>query len=119
MPPLKTILLVDDELDVREVVVAVLSEPGYTVLTAANGYEAMRILVRGQVDLLLTDIKLPGVDGFDLACQATRMRPNLRVLYLSGRDSYVDRYAGPTYGRLMRKPVRASDLLREVESCFG
>jgi hypothetical protein len=44
------------------------------------------------------------------------MRPYLHVIYLSGQNIDADRYAGPTYGRVIRKPVRAGDLLREVEA---
>src|SRR4051794_36571018 len=56
MMPLRTILLVDDDLELRDVVVAILAEPGYTVLAAADGYEALRILVDRSVDLLITDV---------------------------------------------------------------
>jgi CheY-like chemotaxis protein len=111
---LYTILLVDDEPELRDVVGAILTAPGYTVLTASDGYEAVRILADRSVDLLITDIKLPGLSGFDLARQAKVMRPHLHVIYLSGQVLGLDR-AGPTYGCLLLKPVRAVDLLDMVE----
>ena len=58
---------------------------------------------------------MPGMSGFELARQAKLMRPYLYVIYLSGQDIDTDLYAGATYGRLIGKPVRASDLLREVD----
>jgi DNA-binding response OmpR family regulator len=118
MMPLRTILLVDDDLELRDVVVAILTEPGYTVLTAADGYEALRTLVDRSVDLLITDVKMPGITGFELARQAKLMRPNLHVIYLSGQESGPDR-KGPTYGALVHKPVRAGELLEIIEREMG
>lgn len=118
MMPLRTILLVDDDLELRDVVVAILAEPGYTVLTASDGYEALRILVDRSVDLMITDVKMPGISGFELARQAKLMRPNLHVIYVSGHTSTTDR-KGPTYGVLMHKPVRAGELLEVIEREMG
>jgi DNA-binding response OmpR family regulator len=115
---LPTILLVDDDLDLREVVAAILSEPGYTVLTASDGYEALRVLVDRVVDLMITDVQMPGISGFELARQAKLMRPRLHVIYLSGRASRPDGM-GPTYGALVRKPVRAGELLAIVGREIG
>jgi CheY-like chemotaxis protein len=118
MMSLRTILLVDDDLELRDVVVAILAEPGYTVLTAADGYEALRVLVERSVDLMITDVKMPGISGFELARQAKLMRPNLHVIYVSGQASGPDR-KGPTYGVLMHKPVRAGELLEVIEREIG
>jgi DNA-binding response OmpR family regulator len=118
MMPLRTILLVDDDLELRDVVVAILTEPGYTVLTASDGYEALRTLVDRSVDLLITDVKMPGISGFELARQAKLMRPNLHVIYLSGQASGLDR-KGPTYGVLVHKPLRAGELLEIIEREMG
>jgi CheY-like chemotaxis protein len=114
MMPLRTILIADHDLDLPDVVVAILSEPGHTVLTASNGYEALRVLVERSVDLLITDIKMPGINGFELARQAKLMRPNLHVIYLSGRVSEFDRL-GPIYGTLIPKPIRADSLIELIE----
>ncbi len=73
--------------------VGVLTEPDYTVLTASDGYEAVRVLADRSVDLLIADVKMPGLSGFELARQAKLMRPTL-----------------------LRKPVRAVDLL-ELVAC--
>jgi DNA-binding response OmpR family regulator len=118
MMRLLTILLVDDEPDLLEVGAAILAEPRYTVLTAADGYEALRVLVDRVVDLMITDVRMPGISGFELARQAKLMRPSLHVIYLSGRASRPDGM-GPTYGALVRKPVRAGELLAIVGREIG
>jgi CheY-like chemotaxis protein len=114
MMPLRTILVVDDDPGLRDLAVAFLTEPGCTVLTASDGYEALRVLVERSVDLLITDVKMPGISGYDLARQAKLMRPNLHVIYLSGRVSGPDR-TGPIYGTLVSKPIRAGSLLKLIE----
>jgi CheY-like chemotaxis protein len=115
---LHTILLVDDESELREVV-AVLAEPGHRVLTASDGYEALRVLVERTIGLLITDVKMPGISGFELARQAKLMRPHLHVVYISGSQGATRQTQGPTYGRVLRKPLRATDLLVEVTRALG
>lgn len=112
------ILVVDDDPALREIIVSVLSEPGYLVFSASDGYEAIRILVERPIDLLLTDIVLPGLSGFELAKQARVMRPSLHVIYISGFYDQIHPNAGPS-GGFMHKPFRARDLTcavsRELE----
>jgi CheY-like chemotaxis protein len=110
----KTILLVDDDPDVRDVLVALLAEPGYEVVPAMDGYEALRILDDRPIDVLITDVKMPGITGFELARQAKLKRPNLPIMYMSGNEDATRDAHGPAYGRVLRKPFRAIDLLVEV-----
>jgi CheY-like chemotaxis protein len=116
---LKTILLVDDDPNLRDVLVTMLAEPGYEVVTATDGYEALRILVQRPIDILITDVKMPGITGFELARQAKLMRPNLPIMYISGNEDAIRDTRGPTYGRVLRKPFRAIDLLVEVTRTLG
>src|SRR3981189_2785106 len=106
-----TILFVDDDPEIRGIVAAALVKPGYTIFTAADGYEAIRILSDHWVSLLITDIKMPGINGFDLARQAKVMRPNIQIIYLSG---YPIGSGHRVYGAVLKKPVRMGDLLAEV-----
>ena len=82
----KTILIVDDEEALREVAELSLSQLGYTILTACNGDEALKILETGtHIDLLFSDIVMPGnLDGYKLALLASKKQPNLKVLLTSG-----------------------------------
>jgi DNA-binding response OmpR family regulator len=115
MARLDTILIADDNPDLRDMLVATLAEAGYAVLAAADGDEAVRVLADNWVDLLITDIKLPGSDGFELGRQAKVMRQNIRVIYVSGYSADSVQSDGPTYGPVLQKPMRMADLLDEVK----
>lgn len=114
----ETILLTEDEESLRELVLSMLSENGYTVLEAANGTEAMEIArqARGKIDLLLTDVVMPGLGGPDLADQLVALYPEIKVLYMSG---YTE-FAAPQnkmlqQGRpLLQKPFTQQSLARKV-----
>ena len=82
----RTVLAVDDEPDLLEAVRRILARQGHTVLCATNVAEAMRICRThdGRIDLLLTDVRMPDGTGTDLAAEATRARPELAVLFMSG-----------------------------------
>lgn len=82
----ETILLVEDEPIVREVSRLLLTQLGYRVLVASDGAQALALsdAETGPIDLLITDIVMPGMDGRELAATLTRRRPSLRVLFTSG-----------------------------------
>ena len=113
-----TVLFVEDDRQVRDAVVALLREHGFRVLVAEDGYEAIRLLDEYQVDLLFTDVVMPGISGFELGLQAKLIRPNLRVLYMTG---YAERAAGKgiRYGKVLQKPVRADELLAEITQALA
>ncbi len=85
----ETILVVEDEPTVRKLVHAVLEEAGYGVLEASQGDEALAIVTRhqGTIDLLLTDVRMPGMDGFDLAEKIRSVSADTQVLFMS---AYTD-----------------------------
>lgn len=109
-----TVLVVEDESTVRDFVLALLTGQGFTVLTAQDGYEAIRILIERHVDLLFTDVVMPGVNGFQLALQAKLIRPDLKVLYITGFAEQAEGRDGLRHGKLLRKPIRAAELTDEI-----
>lgn len=117
--PAKTILVVDDDRDVREVALTVLEAAGYRVLEAASGDEAHRLLLAHPdlpVDVLFTDVVMPGrLDGIDLAEAARSLRPGLHVLFATGFANLVrperDR---DLHGLVLRKPYRPGELRRVI-----
>jgi CheY-like chemotaxis protein len=82
----ETVLLVEDEEIVRNLVEEMLEDDGYAVLAAASGGEALELLRThgGQIDVLVTDVVMPGLSGQQLAAQLVEERPGLRVLFASG-----------------------------------
>lgn len=119
---LARILLVEDDPAVRRVTERILRNRGYTVVTAASGTEALRVaddMVEG-IDLLLTDVMMPGISGADLATQLRQERPTLRVLFMSG---YINI---PALARdvireslLLAKPFTPAELLDHVRQALG
>jgi CheY-like chemotaxis protein len=106
----KTILVVDDDPGVLEYASNVLEDCGYTVLAAPDGATAL-VLLRNhsQIDLLFTDLVMPGLDGVEVARQARQQSPGLRVLFTTG-------YAPDAIpsGRLLKKPYRPQQLATEI-----
>ena len=110
---LHTILVADDEPDLREMMVAAFAEEGYAALAAADGFDAVRVLADNWVNLLITDVRMPGISGFELSRQAKVMRPQISVIYLSGypQDKIEN---GLVNGPVIMKPFRMCDLIAEV-----
>jgi CheY-like chemotaxis protein len=81
----ETVLVVEDEPVVRGVIVEMLQDQGYRTIEAVDGPAGLRILQRGErVDLLVTDVGLPGMNGRQLADQARESRPELKILFITG-----------------------------------
>ncbi len=80
-----TVLLVEDEPMVRSVAERALTRHGYQVITADNGEEALEVLARGEpIDLLISDVVMPGMDGPTMVREARKSRPELKILFMSG-----------------------------------
>ena len=113
----ETVLLVEDEQGVREFAIVQLEALGYHVLAAEDAPTAAALLAQHEVDLLFTDIVLPGgVHGWDLATVAQQARPGLKVLFASGySEALVERGGALKPGvTLLTKPYRAADLARRL-----
>jgi CheY-like chemotaxis protein len=114
----ETVLVVENEEPVREMIVDVLSLHGYTALAAGDGEEALRVAAshRGALDLMIVDVVMPGISGEALAQRLTAGRPGTRVLYISGYTDDLIRQHGFTLapGHFLQKPFSVDDLARKV-----
>ncbi len=113
-----TVLLVEDEETVRRIAERVLSRGGYDVLTAAEGAEAMALSRQhsGVIQVLVTDLVMPRMNGSDLARRLMAERPGIRVLFISGYDRDAARTAGPLEPGtdFIEKPFSPEALLERV-----
>ena len=119
----KTILVAEDEDDVREIVTDFLRSQGYTVLAGADGTAALRAALDhpGPIDLLLTDIMMPSMDGPTLADTMTFERPDLKVLFITGYapESRLLQGRLQQNASLLRKPLSLTTLGRMVREQVG
>jgi CheY-like chemotaxis protein len=112
-----TVLVVDDDEDVRSLAVTILHDAGYRPIPAPNGDIALAMLQSGlTVDLLFTDIIMPGgLDGFTLAYEARLIQPDIAILYTTGFTNLAARgLAQSVPAPLLNKPYRPSTLAAEV-----
>jgi nitrogen-specific signal transduction histidine kinase/ActR/RegA family two-component response regulator len=114
----ETVLLVEDEEPLRELVARLVGSMGCTVLEALSGDEAIAIArERDDVDVLLTDVAMPKMDGFELAKRVTELRPNIKVLYMSGySDEAIARHChnNPQLN-FIQKPFKSEDLRTKLQ----
>ena len=118
LPPSgETILLVEDERPVRALAALTLRGSGYTVLEAASGEEAIEVFkTSGPIDLLLTDVVMPGMNGRELADALRELEPELRLMYMSGYtdDARVRHGVAADHAEFLQKPFEVDDLLLKV-----
>ncbi len=106
-----TILFVDDEADIREIHATWLRNSGYQVLTASNGMEAIALAKSTALDVVITDLRMPGLSGLHLLTLLKELSPQLEIIILSGQGTMDDAIAALREGRafdFLRKPL--SDL---------
>lgn len=112
-----TILIVDDEQDMRQLIDVMLTKSGFQTFTAANGTEAYHIVTQQTVDLVLLDVMMPGENGF-VVCETIRGIANVPVIFLTARDSNEDKVRGLTLGGddYMVKPFTTSELIARINA---
>ncbi len=110
-----TVLIVDDNAEVREFASRCLRSHGYAVLEAVDGATALRLASDRRIDLLLTDVVMPKMDGRELARRFRVGSAGARVLFMSG----YHRLDLPQRSLFLPKPFTAQALLKQVEEVFG
>lgn len=113
----KTVLLIDDEIDLQQLVKVVLTSKGYKVETADNGLEGLRQLEKAQPDLIILDMNMPvmgGVEFYQKICDAWS-QPKYPVLILTARANMEEFFKAMDVDGFMAKPFEIDDLLAEVQ----
>jgi two-component system OmpR family response regulator len=112
-----TLLIVDDDREIRSLLAEQLEKVGYAVHTAANGTEMFAVLNGAAIDLIILDLNLPGEDGLSL-CREMRSRRNLPIIMLTARSEAVDRVIGLEVGAddYVTKPFEPRELVARVRS---
>jgi CheY-like chemotaxis protein len=115
----ETILVAEDEAYVRDMIVVALERIGYRVVAASTGEEAVRLIDRmgEEIDLLLSDVVMPGMSGPDLYDRARRTRPDLRAVFMSGYSALAMRRPIPAGITLLEKPfssARLNEVVRQA-----
>ncbi|MGE0814688.1 MAG: PAS domain S-box protein [Vicinamibacterales bacterium] len=117
------VLVVDDDADIRSVIGRALGHAGYDVIAAGNGLEALEVLTAqaGRVDLVLTDVMMPGMDGADLAARVKDEFPSVRMLFTSGYAESVLAKRGVFAGGIefLAKPYTLRALTEKVRGVLG
>jgi DNA-binding response OmpR family regulator len=111
------ILVVEDEISLQETLAYNLKRQGYEVETSSNGADALNDARRWHPDLIVLDVMLPGIDGFEV-CQILRQEMNTPVLMLTARDDEIDRVVGLEVGAddYMTKPFSMRELMARVKA---
>ena len=110
------ILVIDDQADLRECVTTILEEAGHMVQEAESGDEGLRTLHVSPIDLVITDLQMPGLSGWDVARAARSIRPGLPVIVMTGRPDLLESETEVTaqFEGILKKPFCAESLLRLV-----
>lgn len=112
------ILVVEDNADMRELFCTVLSDSGYACFPAADGLEALEIMDREYIDLIVADIMMPGMDGYELTAEIRAAKMELPILMVTAKDQFGDMQKAFHAGTddYMIKPINVKELVLRVEA---
>jgi DNA-binding NtrC family response regulator len=113
-----TILFVEDDEGVRESTAEILAARGFHMLVADSAEEALPLLAREKVDILFTDVVMPGLNGIELAKQAKRRHPGIKTLLMTAYYSRAAE-ARELADKLLFKPLRGSEIIAELDALLA
>lgn len=116
----QTILIIEDDVSILRGLKDNLSFEGYNVLTSADGQEGLQMAVENHINLLLLDIMLPGINGYDICRRLKKEKPELPIIMITARGSELDKVAGLDLGAddYITKPFSIPELLARVRAVF-
>ena len=110
------VLVVDDEAAVRTVIQAILSREGYRVLDSGDPWEALEVVETHPISLLLTDVSMPRMNGYELAMRIESLRPDTKVLFMSAYAEHGQLLRKPKF---IAKPFSADDMVQAVSNVLS
>ena len=117
------ILVVDDEINIAATLALILQSRGYSVAVAYSGEQALDLAATQPPDMLISDVVMPGIDGFQLAIKLKDQLPDCGVLLVSGQPATAERMVAAQrsghHFELLAKPVHPSEIIARVVDCIG
>jgi DNA-binding NtrC family response regulator len=119
-----SVILVEDDPAIRRLITEILKMEGYQVIQFSNGEEGLEWIQANPLpfDLLITDIRMPGISGKEFADRISGFRPDIKILFISGFSSYASEDLNPCSNKeefFLGKPFTRSELLSQVEKIVG
>lgn len=117
LSPIATVLVVDDHIDLLTNLAGWLEEEGFRSLTATHGHQAMELLLNERVDVVVTDLDMPGMNGLELLTCIRTHDPRIQILVLTGQATVDTAIAALRHGHafdLLRKPLKDMQVLRDT-----
>ena len=117
----RRILVVDDEKSIQEVLKALLTAMGYEVVSAGSGREGLHLFLENPIELVLTDLNMPGMDGFSFASHIKRKSPGTRVVLITGleKGAVDENLKRGCIDSVLIKPFGLEDLQKTVQGMVG
>jgi len=116
----KTILIIEDDVSILRGLKDNLSFEGYNVLTSPDGREGLQMAIENQINLLLLDIMLPGINGYDICRRLKKEKPDMPIIMITARGTEIDKITGLDLGAddYITKPFSIPELLARVRAVF-
>ena len=117
---IKAILIIEDDISILRGLKDNLSFEGYDILTSSDGQEGLQMAIDNQIDMLLLDIMLPGINGYNICQKLKKEKPDLPIIIISARGTEVDKVIGLDFGAddYITKPFSIPELLARIRAVF-
>jgi len=112
------VLIIDDEQLTRVILEKTLKSNGHEVIVASNGHEGYAIIEKGNLDVVITDLLMPGKGGVELIYDVNQNQPNIKVIVISSAFEYINAAEQVGVFRIIRKPFAIKDVLQCIDDAM-